>query len=204
MIGTAVGIAQLGIGLIKSARAKEDREKAAKEREMSLAPLKAAVKETARMKQVTQATGADVAQEQIRQSTADVVGQAQQTYSDPNKIAAVAGQANQRQLQSGRSLDVAAQQERLQGSQMHIQTLSNLSQGKQSNAAITTQQATDSTAEGANLLGAGAGNIVAEAQGNKILDAYGEIQAGTYKGRKKFDWGILDIFNKDGMPPKME
>ena len=149
-----------------------------------------AIDETRRMSTTTEAVGASTAREQIRQTQADTVGQAQQQTADSNKIAGAAMQANNAALKSNRQIDSAAQAQRLQGSQQYAQALSKGAQEEQQDQARFDAENAGDSAEATNLMGSAAGDISTANRDNKMLDMYGQIQSGksiTPEMLKKYD-----------------
>ena len=137
-----------------------------------------AIDESRRMSTTTEAVGASTAREQIRQTQSDTVGQAQQQTSDANKIAGAAMNANQQALQGNRQIDVAAQQQRLQGMQQYTQSLSRGAAEEQADQARFTAENEGDKAEASNLMGAGMGDMMSMSTDNKMLSAYSDIQKG--------------------------
>jgi hypothetical protein len=179
--GAAVGLTQLGMGIGKSVKAKKEAAKAEAAQKRALEPLNQAVDETRQMKNVTQGAGMAQAQAQARQSQADTIGLSQQQTADSSKLAAIAGQTNLQALKAGQQRDAITEQQRLQGQQMHVSALSNQAAGRVGRANQMQQQAQNIGTEASNLMGAGLGNIVGSVQGIAQMNAYAQIESGTYK-----------------------
>jgi hypothetical protein len=119
----------------------------------------------------TQAAGTDEAMARTKQTTSDRVNSAQRTFSDPNKVASQTNAAYRDQLAAVEKLDVAAQQERLQGQQQLTSAL-----GKKSMEEA--KQKADFQAQKSNMTGAGIEGLLSGATDYAMIGAQSDIMAG--------------------------
>jgi hypothetical protein len=168
------------MGIAKSVKAKKEAKKAEEARRQAETPLNQAVAETKRMKNITQGAGMAQAQAEARQSQADTIGQAGRQLSDPSKLAGVAATTNLQALKAGQQRDVVTQQQRLAGQRAHVGALGQQAGMRMQGAQMQQQQAQNLGTEASNLMGAGVSSINSLATDKMMLDAYSEIEKGTY------------------------
>ena len=182
--------AQLIAGGIKAGVANSRQKKAEKRKLVAQDKM---VKEASRMKNVTQGAGMAQAQAQARQAQADTMGQAQMQTSDPNKLNALASQTNMQSLKAGQARDAITEQQRLQGQQQYVQALGGKAGQEMQLRNQAMQRADAQASEGANLMGAGAQNLVTMQRDTQMLDTYAQIEAGTYDpaAKRGFAWNTL-------------
>ena len=133
---------------------------------------------------ITQGAGAAQAGANVRQATADTIGQASQTTSDPNKALAVASQANMQALKGYQSIDAQTAVERSQKEDQLVQTMAN--EGREETKVDAQNKAALDAEKGksTDLMASGASDFMAMDTDNKMIGAYGDIQAGTFDADK--------------------
>lgn len=194
MIGAAIAGTQLALGIGKSI-AGAIKNKRARKLPGAVTAAETAVKEAALAKNVTQGAGMAQAQAQARQQQADTLGAAQLTTDDPNKLTALASQTNIQGLQSAQARDAITEQQRLQGQRDYISSLGNLGQVQEQRRTQEVDRTQALGQEGANLMGAGAQNLLTMQRDKTMMGIYDQIQKGTYDPTAKRDFSWKTLFD---------
>jgi len=133
-----------------------------------------ATKRFRRLANATISPGRGEAESFIRQSQADLVGQAKSSFRDPSQIADIIAKSNVMALRKGQRLDVAdktyqAGAEARLGAQL-------VRQGREEMYVESENRRRDLEYQAArrNLIGAGVGNLLTGFKEGKILDVYGK------------------------------
>ncbi|MDX1629673.1 MAG: hypothetical protein R3345_13295 [Fulvivirga sp.] len=170
---TAVQLALSGAQLIGGLMKKE--KKLPKPRVSSATD--ASLKSAQQYSNATQAAGAGVATERALQAAANRVGQAKMAFSDPNKVAQAAQDAQSQANKAMRQIDAAGERQQIRGQEQRIAAEARMGREQQEVRREKERQAIESNNIKQSRIGQGIGNALNVARDAYMMGKYAELNA---------------------------